>query len=62
MPDPDRLHEVRCPVYKFVELYDSEREIINQPVFQQLRRIRQLGWTDQVYPARCIHVSNIHSA
>src|SRR5262249_39473975 len=26
------------------------REIIEQPAFQRLRRIRQLAWTDQVYP------------
>lgn len=50
MPDPDSTYEIRCPVHGFITLSDWEREIIRQPPFQRLRRIRQLGWTDQVYP------------
>lgn len=42
--------EVRCPIYGFIRLNDWEREIISQPAFQRLRRIRQLAWTDYVYP------------
>jgi HD superfamily phosphohydrolase len=45
-----RTYEFRCPVYGFVQLSDWEREIISQPAFQRLRRIRQLAWTDYVYP------------
>jgi HD superfamily phosphohydrolase len=48
--DPHRVFEIRCPVHGFITLNDWEREIISQPVFQRLRRIRQLAWTDQVYP------------
>jgi HD superfamily phosphohydrolase len=33
-----------------VALNDWERDIVNQPVFQRLRRIRQLSMTDMVYP------------
>jgi HD superfamily phosphohydrolase len=44
------LYEIRCPVHGFIAINDWEREIIEQPAFQRLRRIRQLAWTDQVYP------------
>lgn len=42
--------EFRCPVHGFIEVDAWEREIISQPAFQRLRRIRQLGWTDYIYP------------
>lgn len=45
-----RTYEFRCPIYGFITLSDWEREIITQPAFQRLRRIRQLAWTDYVYP------------
>lgn len=48
--DYHRLYEIRCPVHGFITITDWEREIINMPAFQRLRRIRQLAWTDQVYP------------
>ena len=41
---------IRDPIHGFIELSEWEREIINHPVFQRLRRIRQLAWTDMVYP------------
>jgi len=42
---------IRCPIHGFIELNEQEREIINQPVFQRLRRIKQLSLTDMVYPS-----------
>src|SRR5271166_381303 len=60
MSDPHRLHEIRCPVHRFVTLNDWEREIISQPAFQRLRRIRQLAWTDLVYPG-AMHTRFEHS-
>lgn len=42
--------EIRDPVHGFVLLNEWERELIQHPVFQRLRRIRQLAWTDMVYP------------
>ncbi len=42
--------EIRCPVHGFVGLTDLERKIIDHPAFQRLRRIKQLAWTDYVYP------------
>jgi HD superfamily phosphohydrolase len=42
--------EIRCPIYGFIPLDAWEHEVIQQPAFQRLRRIRQLAWTDYVYP------------
>ena len=42
--------ELRDAVHGFIQFNDWEREIINHPVFQRLRRIKQLAWTDMVYP------------
>jgi HD superfamily phosphohydrolase len=45
-----RIYEIRDPIHGFIKLDEWERDIINQPAFQRLRRIRQLAWTDMVYP------------
>ncbi len=50
MSDPNRTYEIRCPVHGFIPFNDWERDVINHPAFQRLRRIRQLAWTDYVYP------------
>lgn len=42
--------EIRDPIYGFITLNEWEKEILNHPVFQRLRRIRQLSLTDMVYP------------
>ena len=47
---PKPTYEFRCPVHGFIEVNDWERSVIDHPAFQRLRRIRQLGWTDYVYP------------
>jgi hypothetical protein len=52
--------EIRCPIYGFIQLSDWEREIISQPAFQRLRRIRQLAWTDYVCPG-AMHTRFEHS-
>lgn len=56
----ERFYEIRCPVYGFIQIDGWEREIINQPAFQRLRRIRQLAWTDYVYPG-AMHTRFEHS-
>jgi len=43
-------YEIRDPIYGFIPFNDWEREIINHPAFQRLRRIRQLALTEMVYP------------
>jgi uncharacterized protein len=60
LPKHQRKYEFRCPVHGFVTLSDWEREIISQPAYQRLRRIRQLAWTDQVYPG-AMHTRFEHS-
>ena len=45
-----QIHEVRDAVHGFIRYDEWEREIINHEAFQRLRRIRQLAWTDMVYP------------
>jgi len=52
--------EIRCQIYGFIQLSDWEREIISQPAFQRLRRIRQLPWTDYVYQG-AMHTRFEHS-
>jgi len=60
MADPHRQYEIRCPIHGFVSLNDWEREIISQASFQRLRRIRQLAWTDLIYPG-AMHTRFEHS-
>jgi uncharacterized protein len=43
-------HTIRIPVHGFVELSDWEWDIVNHVVFQRLRRIRQLAFSEHVYP------------
>ena len=42
--------QVRDPVHGFIKYDDWERDVINHPAFQRLRRIRQLALADFVYP------------
>jgi len=56
----DRIYEIRDPVHGFIKINEWEREIVNHPVFQRLRRIRQLGLTDMVYPG-AMHTRFEHS-
>ena len=58
--DPHRTYEIRCPVHGFITLNDWERTVISEPSFQRLRRIRQLAWTDYVYPG-AMHTRFEHS-
>lgn len=53
-------YEVRDPIHGFVQINDWERQIINDPTFQRLRRIKQLAWTDMVYPG-AVHNRFEHS-
>ena len=56
----DKITKIRDPIYGFIELDDQEKEIINHPYFQRLRRIKQLSLTDMVYPGAC-HTRFEHS-
>lgn len=56
----DPLYEIRDVVYGFVQLDNQEWEIINHPVYQRLRRIKQLSLTDMAYPG-AVHTRFEHS-
>ncbi len=53
-------YEVRDPVYGFIKFNELEKEIIDHPVFQRLRRVKQLGLTEMVYPG-AVHTRFEHS-
>ncbi|MCZ6724982.1 MAG: HD domain-containing protein, partial [Thaumarchaeota archaeon] len=42
--------EIRDPVHGYVILNELERKVIDSPVFQRLRRIRQLAGAYLAYP------------
>lgn len=46
-----KFYEIRDPIYGFIGLNELEMDIVNHPVFQRLRRIKQLGFTEMVYPS-----------
>ena len=54
------LYEIRDVVYGFIQLDQQEWDIVNHPVFQRLRRIKQLSLTDMVYPG-AVHTRLEHS-
>lgn len=39
------------PIHDFIRIYDHELKIIDNPIFQRLRRIRQLSGAHLTYPA-----------
>lgn len=50
-PSTNKLKIINDPVYGFIKIpYDIIFDLIELPVFQRLRRIRQLGMTHFVYP------------
>ncbi len=44
------VYEIRDPIHGFITFNEWEKDIIAHPVFQRLRRIRQLALTEMVYP------------
>lgn len=54
------VFEIRDAVYGLVHLDEQEWDIINHPVYQRLRRIKQLSLTDMAYP-RAVHTRLEHS-
>lgn len=54
------MRELRDPVHGFVERSDLERRLIDTPVFQRLRRIKQLAMANLVYPG-ALHTRFDHS-
>ena len=46
---PEPTTTFRDPVHNYIPVYEWEKEIIDTPVFQRLRSIRQLGLTSFIY-------------
>jgi uncharacterized protein len=43
--------EITDPVHQYIRFSDVERELVDTPIFQRLRRIRQLAGAHLVYPS-----------
>ena len=56
----DFTEEVRDPIHGFIIYNGLEKEIINSKPFQRLRHIKQLAFTDYVYPG-ATHTRFAHS-
>ena len=52
--------QVRDPVHGFIPLSGKEGEIVDTPIFQRLRGIRQLAFANLVYPG-ALHTRFEHS-
>jgi HD superfamily phosphohydrolase len=50
---------LKDPVHGYVKLYDHEKKIVDTPIFQRLRRIKQLSVADYVYPG-AVHTRFSH--
>ena len=42
--------EIRDPIHGYINMTDIEKDIVDTPVFQRLRRIRQLAGASLTYP------------
>ncbi|WP_414834567.1 protein kinase domain-containing protein [Bacillus altitudinis] len=47
---PNTTNKIRDPIHGYIGLTNEEREIVDHPIFQRLRRIKQLSTTYLVYP------------
>jgi len=52
--------EIRDPVHGSIQIHDAEIEIIEHPFFQRLRNIKQLGFSEYVFPGAS-HTRYLHS-
>lgn len=52
--------EIRDPVHGSIHIHDSEIEILEHPFFQRLRSIKQLGFSEYVFPG-ATHTRYLHS-
>src|SRR4030042_383845 len=51
---------IKDPIYGYIRLYEHEKEIIDTPAFQSLRRLKQLSSAHYVYPS-ATHTRFSHS-
>ena len=45
-----KIFEIRDPIHGFITVNEWEKAVIDHPAFQRLRRIRQLGLSELIYP------------
>ncbi len=50
MSERGQIH-IRCPIHGFVSLEAWQRDIVEHPAWQRLRRIRQTGMAEVTYPS-----------
>lgn len=51
------VRRLRDPIHGFIDVYGNEMSVIQDPVFQRLRRIKQLSFAHLVYH-RCFLCSH----
>lgn len=54
------MKHIKDPIHGYIDVPEEELSIINTPEFQRLRRIKQLGLSDTVYPS-ATHTRFTHS-
>lgn len=54
------MKHIKDPIHGYIDIPEEELSIINTPEFQRLRRIKQLGLSDTVYPS-ATHTRFTHS-
>src|SRR4051812_12844991 len=59
-PADEPTERVRCPIHGFIRYSKNEQRIIDHPVFQRLRNVRQLAMEYLVYPG-AMHTRFEHS-
>jgi uncharacterized protein len=52
--------EIRDPVHGSIQIHDSEIQILEHPFYQRLRNIKQLGFSEYVFPG-ATHTRYLHS-
>lgn len=52
--------EIRDPIHGSIQIHDAEISIIEHPFFQRLRNIKQLGFSEYVFPG-ATHTRYLHS-
>lgn len=52
--------EIRDPIHGGIELDQAELAVVESPYFQRLRRVKQLGFAELVFPGAC-HNRFVHS-
>lgn len=52
--------EVRDPIHGSIEVHAGEQKVIDTPLFQRLRQIKQMGFSDLAFPG-ATHTRYLHS-